>query len=126
MKHPFNFVAVVLAVLLAVPASLAEGLCLSSQSSIASMECCNVARVGTLIVSSTVNHDCNEGCCSVAPQKSPAPIVTDKLKADSPAPDSIFAIPILKLHTSRNLSSSVLGAICSTQDLPVLLRTFRI
>jgi hypothetical protein len=48
MNLLFKFVAVVLAVLLAVPASMAESLWLASQPSTASMERCNVDRDGTL------------------------------------------------------------------------------
>jgi len=89
------------------------------------MECRNVDRVGVPIASSALNHDRNEGCCSVAPQKSRA-IVPDKFKADSVVPDVIFLGSILRLHPSRDLTSSVPGVTCPTQDLPVVLRTFRI
>jgi hypothetical protein len=126
MKHLFKLVAVVFAVLLAVAPALGEGLCSTLETSKASMECCKVDRVGTAIASSAVNQDCSEGCCSVAPQNPPSPGLPDKFKADSVAPDSIFAVLILKLHTSQNLTSAVLVAIRPTEDLPVLHRTFRI
>jgi len=126
MKLLVKVVAVVVAGLLIVPSALADGLCLTSQPSTASMQCCNVDRVGASIASSAVNQDCNEGCCSVAPQRSPSPSVPDKLKADSVAPDAVFAVLILKLHPPNNPTCPVLGANCPSQDLPVLFHTFRI
>ena len=126
MKLLVKFVAVLVAGLLIVPPALADGLCLTSQPSAVSMQCCNVDRVGTSIASSAVNQDCNEGCCSVAPQRSPSPNVPDKLKAASVAPDAVFAVFILRLQPPGNRTCPVLGANCPSQDLPVLLHTFRI
>jgi hypothetical protein len=126
MKPLVKVVAAVVAVLLIVPPAIADSLCLISQPSTVNMQCCNIDSVETPSASSAVIQDCNEGCCSVAPQESPAPNVSDKLKADSVAPDAAFAVLILRLHPSRCANSPVLGAISPSQDLPVLLHTFRI
>jgi hypothetical protein len=126
MKHLLQFVTFIIVALLVIPPALAEGLCFTSQAQTVSMDCCNVDQVGTPIAPSAVVQECNEGCCSVAPQNSPAPTIPDKLKVDSTAPDAAHTAPLLALHTPRELISVVICAIIPTQDLPILFHSFRI
>jgi hypothetical protein len=127
MKHLFQFVAFIILALLTVPPSVVEGLCLISQTpTTASMECCNVDHVGTPAAAPAIVQSCDEGCCSVVPQNSPAPIISDKFKVDSAGPATFHNLAVLSLHTPRELAMHQIYPTDRTQDLPILLQTFRI
>ena len=126
MKHLLQFVAFILVGLLALPAVLAQVPCFTFEAQTANMECCNVDRIGAAIVAAPVVLDCNETCCSVAPQNSPASNVPDKFMADSTAPAASDGMAVLVPVTLRDLHSPLITKTGCVQDLPVLLRTLRV
>ncbi len=80
MKRCFQFVALSIVTLLAIPPALAAGLCLAPQAS-QQMECCAnsggtpQAQVPT---APALAQACTESCCSVSPQSTPLPTVPEK------------------------------------------------
>jgi hypothetical protein len=128
MKHLLQFAAVVVVALLAIPPALAEGLCLITQAQQTSMECCanGIDHIGAPTALSTAIQNCEEGCCSVAPQNPPAPIAPDKFQADSPWQLASHNVAALSLQAQPESAAQQITPADRTQDLPVLLHTFRI
>lgn len=126
MKHLFQFVGVLVAVLLAVPPAIAEGLCLLTPNQPSTMECCSgLDQIGSPVAIPPVSiaQNCSESCCSVAPQTPSLPTVSDKFKADPSSVSAGYAIASVSVAKPRDLALRTTGL---TSDLPVLLRTFRI
>jgi len=90
------------------------------------MECCDVDHVSAFNMLPDVVRDCDEGCCSVGPQNSPAPVVPNKFKSDSTGLDAPVAIASLMMHCVSDGTARAVVATGRAQDLPVLLHTFRI
>ena len=126
MKHRLQIVAFVVVALLAVPPALAESICTAASGHSVSMECCDVDHVNAGSTLPAVVQDCDEGCCSVAPQKSPVPVIPDKFKADSAGLDTPLAVGSLGAYSLSDVAAPVVVATGRSLDLPVLLHTFRI
>ncbi len=126
MKHLLQIVAFAVVALLAVPPALAESICTAASKQSESMECCDVDHVSALSALPDVVQDCDEGCCSVAPQKVPTSAVPDKLKTDSSGPDTSVSIASPTMHPPHAVSAPLVAATGRAEDLPVLLHTLRI
>jgi hypothetical protein len=100
MKRPLQFVGFVIAALLAVQPALAGGLCFTAPDAqqMTSSDCCaspgaaaahhgsvamhrNSQAIVSEIPDAQMQSECDEGCCSVAPQQTPQPSAPEKATA---------------------------------------------
>ena len=128
MKHPHQFVAVVVVALLAIPQAVAESFCSPLHDHLTTMQCCNGDTVGSSFKTApAVLQDCNESCCSVAPsQAPPSSIPDDKLTADTPTLDTPQTIASLIPCMPTEFVALDARDVSSSADRQVLLQTFRI
>jgi len=127
MKHLLQSVAMMVMAFLAIPPAVAEGLCLLPQSPPSNMECCtSLKHASAQGPALSIAQFCNEGCCSVTPQKSATLISSEKLKADSPTPETPQTIAVARLHGSPDLARRTASVTGTMLDLQILLQTFRI
>jgi len=126
MKRLFQIVAFVVIALLAVPPSLAESLCITASEKRANMECCDVDHVSSVSPLPDVIQNCDEGCCSIAPQKAPAATVPDRFKADATGLDMREAVASSFTVLLPDVAAFGTASNERALDLPVLLQTFRI
>ena len=127
MKHPLQSVALVVMACLVIPPALAEGLCLPTQDAQSTMACCSSLTLGGPPGAGlSMAQSCGTACCSVAPQKSTAPLIPDKLRADSRSLDAPRTLAPARLYAFPELRAQTTWVIDSIPDLQTLLQTFRI
>ena len=125
MKLLLQCVAALLVACLAVPPSLAEGLCVMLKGiHPAEMRCCSTMNQA-MIRASAQEPACGDPCCLVSPRSSPVSTAPEKFQADSapltlPGWETVAPAPGAEPHSpSAKLDASVSARY-------ILLMTFRI